>query len=128
MAAKTILLIDDDQVLVESLKVVLDQRFNVLTASNGEEAMEQIIEQLPDLVILDIMLSYPSEGYDLASKLKRSPETGHIPIIMLTGVDQMFDLRSQAESSWVECEAFLTKPPDLPELLAKVDELVATRP
>jgi CheY-like chemotaxis protein len=127
MATKTILLIDDDQVLVESLKVVLDQRFNVLTAGNGEEAMEQIIEHPPDLVILDIMLTYPSEGYDLASKLKKSPETGHIPIIMLTGVDQMFDLRSQAESSWVECDLFLTKPPDLPELLAKVDELLASK-
>jgi CheY-like chemotaxis protein len=127
MAAKTILLIDDDQVLVESLKVVLEQRHTVLTAGSGEEAMEQIIEHPPDLVILDIMLTYPSEGYDLASKLKKTPETAHIPIIMLTGVDQMFDLQSRAESSWVEVDLFLSKPPDLPELLAKVDQLLAAQ-
>ncbi len=125
MAGKTILLIDDDLILVESLRVVLEQSHTVLTAANGEEAMEQIIGQPPDLIILDIMLTYPSEGYDLASKLKKSPEFGRIPIIMLSGVDQMFDLKSQAERSWVRCDEFITKPPNLKELISKVNELLS---
>lgn len=124
MAHKTILLVDDDPVLVESLEAVLEQRYNVRSAGSGEEAIASILDEPPDLIILDIMMTYPSEGYDLASKLKSSPDTASIPIVMLTGVDQMFDLRFRAEQAWAQCDGFFTKPPELKRLLDAIAELL----
>lgn len=122
---KTILVVDDDAVLVDALRAVLEGEFAVFTASTGEEAVARISERTPDLIILDVMMTYPSEGYDLANLLKKTSSTSSIPIIMLTGVDKITDLRAQLEKTWVQCDRFLTKPPDLGELLATVHELVA---
>ena len=127
MPRPTILLVDDDAVLVEALKAVLEQRFDVRTAHNGEEAVAVVAEQLPDLIILDVMMSYLSEGYDLAAIFRKSERTAHIPIVILTGVDRMFEARSRLEQSWVEVESFMTKPPDFAKLHETVESLLASR-
>ncbi len=122
---KTILVVDDDAVLVEALRAVLEGEFEVTTAATGEEAVAAISHRVPDLIILDVMMTYPSEGYDLANLLKKTSSTSSIPIVMLTGVDKMTDLRAQLEKTWVQCDRFLTKPPNLGELLNTIHELVA---
>ena len=127
MERPTILLVDDDAVLVEALKAVLEQRYNVLTAHNGEEAVAVVAENLPDLIILDVMMTYLSEGYDLAAMFKKSDRTAHIPIVILTGVDRMFETRSRLEKNWVEVESFMTKPPDFGKLHETVETLLAAR-
>lgn len=127
MDRPTILLVDDDAVLVEALKAVLEQRYNVRTAYNGEEAVAVVAEQLPDLIILDVMMSYLSEGYDLAAMFRRGERTSHIPIVILTGVDRMFEARSRLEQSWVEVESFMTKPPDFAKLHETIEALLASR-
>jgi len=123
----TILLVDDDAVLVEALKAVLEQKYVVLTAHNGEEAVEVVAETLPDLIILDVMMSYLSEGYDLAAMFKKSERTANVPIVILTGVDRMFEARSRLEQTWVEVESFMTKPPDFAKLHETVERLLSTR-
>jgi CheY-like chemotaxis protein len=127
MERPTILLVDDDAVLVEALKAVLEQRYTVLTAYNGEEAVAVVAETLPDLIILDVMMSYLSEGYDLAAMFKKSERTASIPIVILTGVDRMFEARSRLEQTWVEVESFMTKPPDFAKLHETVENLLASR-
>jgi len=127
MDRPTILLVDDDAVLVEALKAVLEQHYNVRTAYNGEEAVAVVAEQLPDLIILDVMMSYLSEGYDLAAMFRRGERTSHIPIVILTGVDRMFEARSRLEQSWVEVESFMTKPPDFAKLHETIESLLASR-
>lgn len=127
MERPTILLVDDDAVLVEALKAVLEQRYTVLTAHNGEEAVAVMAEQLPNLIILDVMMTYLSEGYDLAAMFKKSDRTAHIPIVILTGVDRMFETRSRLEKNWVEVESFMTKPPDFAKLHETVESLLAAR-
>ncbi len=127
MERPTILLVDDDAVLVDALKAVLEQRYTVLTAHNGEEAVAVVADQLPNLIILDVMMTYLSEGYDLAAMFKKSDRTAHIPIVILTGVDRMFETRSRLEKNWVEVEAFMTKPPDFAKLHETVETLLAAR-
>jgi CheY-like chemotaxis protein len=124
MSRPTILLIDDDAVFVEAMKAVLEIDFLVLTAANGEEAVARLTEELPDLIILDVMMSYLSEGYDLAAMLKKNDRTADIPILILTGVDRTFEVRSRLEKTWVDVEAFMTKPPDFAKLRAKIRELL----
>jgi two-component system cell cycle response regulator len=127
MARHTVLLVDDDEVFVEALEAVLGVHYDVITAADGEQAVMAISEKLPDLVLLDVMMTYPSEGYDLASNLKTNPRTAHIPIVMLTGVDKMFEIRSKMEKSMVECDSFIAKPPDFGKLIETINALIGGR-
>ena len=122
MAQHTILLVDDDPVFVDAMTAVLATRYDVRAASDGEEAMASLAADRPDLILLDVMLTYPSEGYDLAATLKKNPETAEIPIVMLTGVNRIFEIRSRLEKSWVEVEGFHTKPPDFGKLLETIEK------
>jgi len=127
MERPTILLVDDDTLLLEALRAVLEQHYNVRTATGGEEAVAAVAEAPPDLIILDVMMSYLSEGYDLAAMFRKGERTAHIPIMILTGVDRMFESRSRLEQSWVEVEAFLTKPPDFAMLHDTIESLLAAK-
>ena len=122
MAQPTILLVDDDPVFLDALSAVLATRYDVRTAADGEEALACLSADPPDLIVLDVMLTYPSEGYDLAATLKKNPETADIPIIMLTGVNRVFEIRSRLEKSWVDVEGFHTKPPDFGKLIETIEK------
>jgi CheY-like chemotaxis protein len=124
MEPKSILLVDDDAVFVEAVAIVLESRYAVRTASNGTEAMDKIAEQQPDLIILDVMMDYISEGFDVARELRSSDDTKSIPIIMLTGVDQMYNYRMEVDESWVPCDRYLEKPVVPEKLLAEVEALI----
>ncbi len=118
----TVLLVDDDAVFVDALSAVLTTRYRVRSAGDGEEALASLAEERPDLIVLDVMLTYPSEGYDLAATLKKNPETAEIPIVILTGVSRIFEVRSRLEESWVDVESFHTKPPDFGKLIETIEK------
>lgn len=84
-----ILIIDDDRDLVHSLRIVLEsKRYKVRAAYNGKEGFKMIEEQLPDLIILDVMMATDTEGFDLAYKLRNQERYRDIPILMLTAFPQ----------------------------------------
>jgi CheY-like chemotaxis protein len=124
MNRKSVLLVDDDPVFVEAMTAVLETRFRVRSAGNGAEAFRRIAEERPDLIILDVMMDYLSEGFDVARRLRRDQGTAQIPIVMLTGVDQMYDYRMEVDESWVPCERYLEKPVSPGDLLAEVTALI----
>ena len=124
----TILLVDDDPVFVDAMTAVLSKRYNTRSAADGEEAMASLTEDRPDLILLDVMLTYPSEGYDLAATLKKNSETSDIPIIMLTGVNRVFEIRSRLEKGWVDVEGFHTKPPDFDKLFESIEKHLTSVP
>ena len=124
MGKKKVLLVDDDPVFVEAMTAVLETRFQVRSAGNGREAFERIAEERPELIILDVMMEYLSEGFDVARRLRREPGTAEIPIIMLTGVDQMYNYRMEVDESWVPCERYLEKPVSPETLLSEVETLI----
>lgn len=81
-----ILIIDDDRDLVNSMKIILESRsFMVRTAYNGKEGYQRILEKVPDLIVLDVMMSTDTEGFDLAHRLRNDPRFSHIPIVVTTG-------------------------------------------
>jgi len=127
MVDGAVLLVDDDPVFVHALRAVLQTRFDVRTAASGEEAIVEIDRSTPDLIVLDVMMTYPSEGYDLARTLRGNPATADIPIIILTGVSKGFEARSKTELNWVDVEQFMTKPPDFGMLMEKIGALIAGR-
>lgn len=121
---KSILLVDDDPVFVEAVSAVLESRYRVRSAHNGSEGLRAVAEELPDLVILDVMMDHLSEGFDVARTLRGDPRTEKVPIMMLTGVDRVYNVRMEVEESWMPCERFLEKPISPTDLLAEVHELI----
>ncbi len=121
---KVVLLVDDDAVFVEALKAVLETHYQIRTASSGSEALASVEAAAPDLVLLDVMMDHPSEGFDVARALRSHRDTERIPIIMLTGVDQLYDYRMETDESWVPCNRYFEKPVAPQDLLAQVAELI----
>ncbi len=100
---KTVLVVDDDAVFVDAVSAVLETRYRVVSASNGTEARAAIAAKPPDLVILDVMMDHPSEGFDVARALHADPATAGIPVVLLTGVDQVYNYRMETDEGWVPC-------------------------
>jgi len=128
MAQGKILIIDDDPDITEAMTVVLENRgYEVRSARDGSEGMEQMQEAKPDLIILDVMMRTSQEGFELSRELKNNAQYKDIPILMLTGVKEKtgLDFKSEAgDQSWLPVEEFLDKPVKPNVLLEKVENLL----
>jgi two-component system sensor histidine kinase/response regulator len=129
MEAKKILVVDDDRDLVMSIEAFLRARsYRVATASNGREAYERIVEDRPDLIVLDVMMDYDEEGMVLASALKTDGPTRDIPIVILSGFNVQKDVREKVLASLMgqdwPAESFMQKPVRLAELAERIDMLL----
>jgi DNA-binding response OmpR family regulator len=82
---KKVLFIDDDPDYVMLMKLVLEKKYEVITAFSAEEGWEKMGKQRPDLILLDAMME-PKSGFTLAKELKAHQTYKDIPIVMLTGV------------------------------------------
>ncbi|MBF0368125.1 MAG: diguanylate cyclase [Magnetococcales bacterium] len=103
---QTILVVDDSPNNVRILSEILRQDHRILYATNGPDALETAKTQLPDLILLDIMMP-EMDGYETCTKLKADPRTQEIPIIFITALD-----REQHETVGLELGGidYLTKP------------------
>ncbi len=118
-----ILVADDDADVQEILKLGLTKAgFEVITASNGEEALQSISSEEPDLVVLDVMMTQPDEGFYVAQKIKKSDQP--IPIIMLTGVGRATGWDYDADEKMIPVDVFLNKPVKPETLVEKINELL----
>ena len=87
-----ILVVDDVMPNVLLLKVMLsNEKFNVITASNGEQAIAQVRNEKPDVILLDVMMPGMT-GYEVAEILQKDPDTAEIPIIFLTALNTSEDI------------------------------------
>lgn len=129
-AEKDILVIDDDRDLVDTLRIVLESRsYDVRVAYDGKEGFRRVQEKHPDLIILDVMMTTDTEGFDLAFKLQNHPELRHIPILMLTSFPKTMAEEGPGRFQHILGEAwpvsvFLEKPVGPDELLSAVQEIL----
>ncbi|HPI72591.1 MAG TPA: response regulator [bacterium] len=125
---KKILLIDDDVDLIELNKALLTvMGYEVLFAYNGREGLDLVAQCAPDLIILDVMMNSPGEGFEVARAIKENKDTRHIPIIMLSAVNNEsgFSLRVGPDKSWNPVDAFIDKPVRKEQLIKTVRNLLA---
>jgi diguanylate cyclase (GGDEF)-like protein/PAS domain S-box-containing protein len=119
--AAVILVVDDEMVNRRLMEALLTpEGYVVLCAASGEEALSMIARHAPDLILLDIMMP-GMDGYEIATRLKASPATSNIPIIMLTA---LMDKRARLAGLSAGAEDFLTKPIDRAELWLRVRNLL----
>jgi DNA-binding response OmpR family regulator len=89
---KKILLIEDESVLQKALGSALkEQNYEIANAFDGEKGLNIAISQIPDLIILDLILP-KKEGFEVLRALKESPETKKIPVIILTNIERIEDI------------------------------------
>ncbi len=115
----SILIVDNDVDLVESLSDVLQEKgYTVAAAYDGEAGLAQARSAKPDLILLDVMMARDNEGFEVAKRLHEDPVTGHIPVILITGIRKAKQLPFgfEPDADWLPVKAVLEKPV-APELL-----------
>ncbi len=115
----TILLADDDNAIRRYLQQILKNKYEILEAVNGMEALKMAQQKFPDLVISDIRMDV-MDGIELCKQIKKDPSLNHIPVILLTGSSG-----DEVELQSIEggADVYITKPFDKDILLAKVENL-----
>ena len=120
MSVKKILVIDDSPTERHFLTEILSKNnYQVITAVNGEEGVEKARKELPDLILMDVVMP-GLNGYQATRTLTRDEQTKHIPIIMCTSKNQETDMVWAKRQGAVE---YVVKPIDPQGLLAKITAL-----
>jgi two-component system cell cycle response regulator len=116
-----VLVVDDILSNVKLLEAKLTaEYFEVVSAYNGLEALAKIEESIPDIVLLDVMMP-GMDGFEVCRRIKSNPKTAHLPVVMVTALDQPADRVAGLEAG---ADDFLTKPVDDAALFARVRSLV----
>ncbi|MBM3248607.1 MAG: response regulator [Candidatus Omnitrophica bacterium] len=119
---KRILLVDDEPDVVKIVKFRLEENdYEVLVATDGQEALEKARKEKPDLIILDLMLP-KMDGYKVCRMLKFDEKYKHIPIIIFTARGQDLDKKVGYD---VGASEYIIKPFEPQVLLAKIKDLLA---
>jgi len=119
----TIVLIEDNQDLNQFLSQKLNQSYNTVAVETAEKGWEKILDNIPDLIISDVMLP-EMDGFSLTQKIKNDFRTSHIPVILLTAKGQM---ESQIEGTKAGADAYISKPFNQQLLEEKIKGLLENR-
>ena len=132
MAAKRVLLVDDDVDLLKIGRLVLEKAgFEVVTAENGDEGFAVASAAPVDVAVLDVMMDTPTEGFDLARKLRQHDATKHIPLVMLSSVNTENEAMGSyvrfndgaRDPLWLPVDRFLDKPVSAQDLVSVIRTL-----
>ncbi|MDZ7816868.1 MAG: response regulator [Planctomycetota bacterium] len=118
-----ILIVDDDPDVVESTQIVLENEgFDVISASNITDGKSMVDSENPDLIVLDVMMDAPDDGFVMAQELRaRKIET---PIVMMTSVGKTFGLDFDKDSEMVPVDEYIEKPVEPKVLVSKIKALL----
>jgi DNA-binding response OmpR family regulator len=124
MADATVLVVDDDPVILKLLEVNFEMEgFAVLIARDGAEGIDVARNERPDIIVSDIMMPKAS-GLELVTALKSDPGTSDIPIILLSAKAQNADVRSGLDAG---ADDYVTKPFEPLDLVDRVNRLLDGR-
>lgn len=121
----TVLVVDDNAQNLELLLAYMEgvPEARVISATNGLEALEQVMAESPDLVLLDIMMPKMS-GFEVCKRIKSDPKTRDIIVVMVTALSETSDVERAAECG---TDDYLSKPIDRAALVKQVRSLLQSR-
>ena len=120
---KKILIVDDDPDMIEiCASTLVVNGYDVFSAVDGDEAYESAKSEKPDLILLDVMMTTPEDGFVAAQLLRKDEETKNIPIILLTSVSQVTGYKFDPEQNpgYLPVKDFIEKPFKADDLLARI--------
>ncbi|MFC1780711.1 PleD family two-component system response regulator [Planctomycetota bacterium] len=128
MGKAKVLIIDDDPDITEAMRIILENKqYDVDNAEGSQHAFELIKDNKPDVIILDVMMDTPQDGFVLSRQLKQDANYKDIPILMLTAVKDKIgiDFESVAgDETWLPVDEYMQKPVKPDMLLEKLAGLL----
>jgi two-component system alkaline phosphatase synthesis response regulator PhoP len=127
MSGKKILIIDDDPDFVDSVRAVLEARgYSVESAPDGTEGFKKAKKIIPNLIILDVMMTKNTEGFEVSREFQKDEDLKSVPIIMITGIREQMNLAFgfEPDGTWLPVKAVLEKTIKPDQLLAKIAEFI----
>ena len=122
-----ILIVDDDPDFVEVSRAVLRSRgYTVDSAHDGDEAMKQMLQNPPDLVLLDVMMAWPLEGVSVSQNMMDSGVLRGVPIIMITSIRSTEYRHVFPQDQYLHIDRWLDKPCSPDELISEVEGLIGS--
>ena len=124
---RKILFVDDDKDFLKSQSIYFTSRgYQVLTAEGGQEAIALLEKEVPDIIILDLMMEHFDSGFTLANRIRKDERLQGTPLVMLSGVasrtGHRFDRAKESLGRWSGLDAFLDKPITGRQLLKVIEE------
>ena len=124
---KMILVIDDDPDFLDYVQIILSTNgYHVRSASNFSDGLKMARETPPNLVIVDVMMSYVLDGWTVSREMRSDPNLHDIPIMMVSAVISSEDDDLFPRGRGGQIDAFMCKPLEPSELLRRVKELTQT--
>lgn len=122
----TILLVDDEPDVLVYLTVLLeDHGYDILTASDGQEALDIVMQVKPDLISLDLSMPHHT-GLTTYAALRENEKTRNIPVIILTGVGTDFRKMLESQPDLAAPDGFFEKPIDREQYITAIEKLVGS--
>jgi CheY-like chemotaxis protein len=121
MSQKQILIVDDDADLVFAIRMVLKSAgYLVEEASDGAEGLAKMRAHLPDLVLMDVMMANPLDGYYTTQEIAKDPQLRIVPILMMSSITSTQYVSSFPTDQYLQIVEFIPKPIEPSALLAKI--------
>lgn len=128
--AHKILIVDDDRDFVEISRATLESKgYQVVPAYDGKEGLEKALKEDPDLIVLDVMMTTKTEGFEVARQMRENESLKKTPIVMVTAIREKMNVSSKIEpdENWLPVTEFIEKPFPPRKLLKKIDELLSRK-
>jgi twitching motility two-component system response regulator PilG len=114
---RTVMVVDDSPTIRKILGLTLERAgYKVVAEPDGESAVERLTQVVPDVILLDIAMP-KLDGYEVCKRIRKDPRTAHVPVVMLSGKDALFD---KVKGHMAGATEYLTKPFETPAVLAAV--------
>jgi DNA-binding response OmpR family regulator len=121
----TILIVDDDPDFVEITRMILSTKgYHVETASGGDQALRRMQEELPDLVLLDVMMDGILDGVHVANAIAETAALAQVPVVMISSITSSSMAEMFPTDAYLPINMWITKPVQPSDLLARVAKLV----
>lgn len=124
-SGRKILLVDDDAAFADATALILKQAgYDTLTAQSGKEGLAVAREHRPDLMILDVMMGRPDEGFAVARVIASDPDLAGMKVLLLSAVGERYDMFFEPDDNLLPVDKVLEKPVDADELLKTIEGLL----